>query len=147
MLLPNIPGSAIITLVPVEFDNRGATVGAGTVVRRYLRSLARLPRRSDPLPEGSPVTVVITYFSKVTYSSKSEPGEARDVDNLAKPIMDAMKGIVYSDDAQVSELLCRIKDFEAEVGNLPENLAEYLRESRPVVHVTVDPVPNPTVEF
>ncbi len=103
--------------------------------------------KADPLPEGSPVTVAITYFSKVAYSSKSEPGEARDVDNLAKPIMDAMKGIVYSDDAQVSELLCRIKDFEAEVGNLPENLAEYLRESRPVVHVTVDPVPNPTVAF
>ena len=91
--------------------------------------------------KGSPVAVTITYFSK------REPGEPHDVDNLAKPILDAMKEIVYADDAQVSELLCRIKDFKAELGNPPKGLAEYLRESKPVVHVLVDAVPSPTVEF
>ena len=98
---------------------------------------------ADPLPTSRPVAVTITYFTK------REPGEARDVDNLAKPILDAMKGVVYCDDEQVSDLLCRIRGLETKprIVNLPADLTEYLKESRPVVHVRVDPSPDPTVKF
>ncbi|MCY4623330.1 MAG: RusA family crossover junction endodeoxyribonuclease [bacterium] len=102
---------------------------------------------ADPLTTGSPVTVSITYFSKITYTAKREPSEAHDVDNLAKPILDAMMGIVYYDDSQVSDLLVRIRGFETQIVNQPAGLAEYLRESRSVVHVSVDPAPSPRVEF
>ena len=30
-----------------------------------------------------------------------------DVDNIPKPIMDALKGLIYSDDNQVTDLICR----------------------------------------
>ena len=40
------------------------------------------------------VMVTITYLYE---------GASLDVDNMSKPILDALKGLVYSDDAQVSE--------------------------------------------
>ena len=61
---------------------------------------------TDTLPSSSPTAVTITYFTK------RGPGEARDVDNLAKPILDAMKGTIYCDDEQVSDLLCRIRGIK-----------------------------------
>jgi len=91
----------------------------GPAVSQQARDMERLKRWEDqvteaaseewnagPLPTSSPVAVTITYFTK------REPGEARDVDNLAKPILDAMKGVVYCDDEQVSDLLCRIRGLD-----------------------------------
>ena len=34
-------------------------------------------------------------------------GDQPDVDNIAKPITDALKGVVYADDAHVTDVLCR----------------------------------------
>ncbi len=98
---------------------------------------------ADPLPTSSPIAVTITYFTK------RDPGEARDVDNLAKPILDAMKGIVYCDDEQVSDLICRIRGLETKLRKVSQlaDLPKNLDESRPVVHVCVDPAPAPTEEF
>ena len=54
------------------------------------------PADSDPWEE--PVAVTIThYFAEVSI----------DLDNLPKPILDAMKGISIIDDAQVVELVLR----------------------------------------
>ena len=36
---------------------------------------------------------------------------APDVDNIPKPILDALKGLVYSDDSQVTDLLCRKRNL------------------------------------
>ena len=52
--------------------------------------------RDSPLTGD--VAVTITYFYQNT---------SLDVDNIPKPILDALKGLVYLDDAQVSDLLCR----------------------------------------
>ena len=34
-----------------------------------------------------------------------------DVDNIPKPILDALKGLVFRDDSQVYDLLCRKRNF------------------------------------
>ena len=34
-------------------------------------------------------------------------GDQPDVDNIAKPIVDALKNVVYVDDAHVTDVLCR----------------------------------------
>ena len=44
--------------------------------------------------------------------AKCSPGEALDVDNVPKPILDAMSGLVFADDAQVTDLLCRKRDVK-----------------------------------
>ena len=47
------------------------------------------------------VMVVITYYFK---------GGALDVDNMPKPILDALNGLVYADDRQITDLVCRKRD-------------------------------------
>ena len=34
-------------------------------------------------------------------------GDQPDVDNIAKPIVDALKDVVYVDDARITDVLCR----------------------------------------
>jgi crossover junction endodeoxyribonuclease RusA len=49
-------------------------------------------------PVTVPIMLTITYFydSVLVY-----------VDNIPKPILDALKGLVYLDDNQVTDILCR----------------------------------------
>jgi Holliday junction resolvase RusA-like endonuclease len=56
------------------------------------------------LPVTEPVMLTITYFYEET---------AMDVDNIPKPISDALKGLVYVDDSQVNDVLCRRRDLSA----------------------------------
>lgn len=52
----------------------------------------------DDRPLGTEVNVTIVYFYR---------DGSIDVDNLIKPIMDAMNNVIYDDDALVSQVLAR----------------------------------------
>ncbi len=82
------------------------------------------------LPVTGAVMVTITCFFD---------GAALDVDNMPKPILDALKGLVYSDDSQVSDLLCRKRDLNDDllIQNPSPDLVEYLRDSKQVLHISV----------
>ena len=99
--------------------------------------------RSNPPLADRLVAVTITYFAQ------GGPGEPHDVDNLAKPILDAMKGTVYVDDKQVSDLLCRMRCLKTSPPppNSLVGLDEYFDRQEPVVVIEIDPNPCPTVEF
>lgn len=83
--------------------------------------------------------VIITYF----YEDAS-----LDVDNIPKPILDALKGMVYSDDTEVSDLLCRKRDLndDPRIQNPSSVLLETLRDSeQQFLHITVDNALNQEV--
>ena len=76
--------------------------------------------------------VIITYFYE---------DAALDVDNIPKPILDALKGLVYSDDTEVSDLLCRKRDLNGDlrIQNPSSVLLDTLRNSeQQFLHITVD---------
>ena len=50
--------------------------------------------------------VAITYFFE---------GVSLDVDNVPKPILDALNGLVYADDTQVTDLLCRKRELNGDL--------------------------------
>jgi hypothetical protein len=50
--------------------------------------------------------LAITYF----YDSVSI-----DVDNIPKPILDALKGLVYLEDDQVTDILCRKRNLNRDL--------------------------------
>lgn len=52
----------------------------------------------DELPVDDSVMVKITYFYEDI---------PVDVDNISKPILDALTGVIFEDDSQVTDLLCR----------------------------------------
>ena len=74
--------------------------------------------------------VTITYLFE---------GASLDVDNIPKPILDAIKGLVYVDDSQVSDLLCRKRDMKGDlrIANPSSLLLETLRDSEQFLHVAV----------
>ena len=82
--------------------------------------------------------VTITYFFK---------GASLDVDNIPKPILDALKGLVYSDDSQVSDLLCRKRNLSGDlrIQNPSSLLLETLLHSERFLHIAVVSAPSQEV--
>ena len=92
----------------------------------------------DPL--AGDVSVTITYFFD----------DAKlDVDNIPKPILDALNGLVYSDDSQVSDILCRRRDLRRELRfqNASPMLLDYLDRPGQFLHITVSNAPSQEVRF
>ena len=48
---------------------------------------------------------------EITYFYEKRPLKI-DVDNMSKPILDALEGVVYEDDFQVTDLLCQKRRLE-----------------------------------
>ena len=84
----------------------------------------------DEPPLTGEVAVTISYF----YGGKS-----LDVDNVPKPVLDALKGLVYLDDRQVSDLLCRKRRLRGYVHILAPSslLMETRARLREFLHVSV----------
>ena len=83
-------------------------------------------------PVTEPVMVSITYFFDDT---------PVDVDNIPKPILDGLKGVVFQDDSQVYDLVCSKRHVEADlrIGSVPEELLlDILPNPRAAVHIKVD---------
>ena len=95
-------------------------------------------------PVSTQVIVVITCFS-------FGPAPV-DVDNMAKPILDALKGIVYYDDRPVRDLVSRHRNCSAD-DTYTTNPSALLRarlaiaEDKPFVHIWADEAPNWEVHF
>ena len=78
--------------------------------------------------------VAIVYFS--------EGPSSLDADNIAKPILDALNGVIWVDDRQIDEIVIRKSDLTALVAlrNPPPELAEALiwNEAFVLVRVSAD---------
>ena len=96
--------------------------------------------RAGELPVTEQVMLTITYF----YEEAS-----LDVDNIPKPILDALKDLVYSDDAQVTDLVCRKRNLNGglRIENLSSVLAEGFSRGNEFLYVVVEDAPNQEVIF
>ena len=67
-----------------------------------------------------------------------------DVDNIPKPISDALNGVAYFDDEQITDIICRKRylgeDLRIETSS--SILQEYVVRGMPFVHVVVDNAPD-----
>lgn len=77
----------------------------------------------------------MVYFSR---------GLPFDLDNLPKPILDALKGLVYSDDNQVTDLVCRKRNLSDEMGIVTDlaSLDRALSSRIEFVHIVVENAPQ-----
>ena len=82
------------------------------------------------LPVAGPVMVSILYiFDRGAF----------DVDNIPKPILDALKGLIYFDDIQITDLICR-KRHRSDVfpSAAPSQLfGEYYRDHSDFLYVRI----------
>jgi crossover junction endodeoxyribonuclease RusA len=88
-------------MVPFEF------IVVGTPVSQQTRNKARLRKWKETVRNGAssewpatepiidqPIQILVVYYYE---------GAAMDTDNMIKPIQDAMKGLIYSDDCLVTD--------------------------------------------
>ena len=78
-----------------------------------------------------PLNVKITYYYE---------GGALDVDNMQKPILDALEGIVYDDDGCVTDVAGRKRDINGRfrVRGMSPSLARAFAQGSEFVHVVVE---------
>lgn len=84
------------------------------------------------------IMLQITYF----YDSV-----AIDVDNIVKPIQDAIIGLAYIDDAQVTDVLVRKRNLSGnfKVENMTSTLAEGFSRGNEFLHIVVIEAPDQEV--
>jgi crossover junction endodeoxyribonuclease RusA len=72
-----------------------------------------------------------------------------DVDNIPKPISDALKGLVYFDDEQVTDVLCRKRNLNSNlrVEKPSPVLAEGLSRGNEFLYIVVQEAPNQEVIY
>ncbi|NET33261.1 MAG: RusA family crossover junction endodeoxyribonuclease [Cyanothece sp. SIO1E1] len=131
-------------MLPFEFTVTGSPVSLQTNNRVLLQSwkakvrqaaISRLPTRTVPTTEA--VQVIITH-----YYSVNPP----DIDNIAKPILDALNLIVYIDDKQITDLTVRKRDLSSltQIQDVPNLIAQALAASESFICVKIDVSPDQT---
>ena len=101
---------------------------------------AAMRRWGTEPPFTGEVMVTITYFYY---------GVALDVDNIPKPILDALVGLIYSDDSQVFDILCRKRDRNRDLTfqNPSPLLLASLQRPEQFLHIVVAHAPSLVVAF
>jgi hypothetical protein len=94
-----------------------------------VRNAAAVAWRDIP-PLEEEVSVTIVHFYRIG---------AADVDNIVKPILDAMSGVVYVDDRQVVQVTARKSDLTAGIAirNATPELADAVDQGVDFVYVQI----------
>jgi crossover junction endodeoxyribonuclease RusA len=84
--------------------------------------------------------LTITYFYE---------GGSMDIDNLTKPTSDALKGLVYLDDEQMTDVLCRKRNLNSNlrIENPSRVLAEGFRRGNEFLYIVVEEAPDQEVIY
>ncbi len=132
--------------LPLEFVVKGTARSqrssrSGDRWQRQLNQVVQENWQGQTITSG-PFKVTITCFH---YPGKAAP----DVDNIPKPILDTLSGLVYGDDQHVTDLVCRKRDLSINFAVLNPSalLIAALGESESFVHVIVEFNQHLEVEF
>jgi crossover junction endodeoxyribonuclease RusA len=109
--------------------------------RAAVRAAAEERWLPDSAPLGRDLGLTITYF----YTD-----EPTDVDNIIKPILDSIKGLVYWDDVQITDLISRRRPltgpFRIEAAS--PVLTDAFAHGREFLHIRItDPPPEGELKF
>ena len=128
-----IPFEFIVAKHPVSSQSGGA---GRRQWQQEVRQRAAARWGAEP-PYAGEVMVTIIYFN----------GKRIDVDNIPKVIVDALKGLVYPDDAAVTDVICRLRHLGADlvVHNPTPVLLNALSSYASFVYVRVDDSPGQEV--
>jgi Holliday junction resolvase RusA-like endonuclease len=124
-------------MIPFDFVVEGPPVSNHTRNRARLRAWKQKVRQAAASywpaadqPSADQLTIIVTNFYEVS---------APDVDNIVKPIQDALIGLVYNDDNQITDSLTRKRDITKsfKVKGLSRALADGFVMNKDFVHVKV----------
>lgn len=117
---------------PISQQAKGASKARW---KAKVHSAAQAVWPAGKAPMADPVLVKVTYYYE---------GARLDVDNMVKPILDALNGLVYVDDAQVCDFIARGRDINGSfrVRGLSPHLATAFAKGSEFVHVQIADPPD-----
>jgi Holliday junction resolvase RusA-like endonuclease len=128
-----------------EFIVDGPPVSQQTRRRERLRTWKIVVREEAEKywPPGQKATIG-PIMLKITYFYDSVP---IDVDNIVKPIQDAIIGLAYIDDDQVTDVLVSKRNLSGSfrVENMTPTLAEGFSRGNEFLHIVVSDAPDQEV--
>ncbi|MFF6808009.1 RusA family crossover junction endodeoxyribonuclease [Streptomyces sp. NPDC012616] len=127
-----LPWECVILGVPASLQ------GSSSRRRAWKADVSAAARKVWPAavaPLTSSLSVTITFFHQ---------GSPLDVDNMLKPIQDALCGIAFVDDAQVTDVHGSLRDVNGafKVCGLSAALAEGFVSGGPFVHIKLEESPG-----
>jgi crossover junction endodeoxyribonuclease RusA len=129
-------------MLPFEFTVEGPPVSQQTRRRERLvpwratvRAAAEDLWPGGVAPLNQELSLTIAYFYE---------GAPTDVDNIVKPILDSLKGLVYRDDAQITDLISRRRPLAGlfRIEAISPILAEALNRGREFLYVRITEPPE-----
>ncbi|MDD5700489.1 MAG: RusA family crossover junction endodeoxyribonuclease [Dehalococcoidales bacterium] len=132
-------------MLPFEFVVIGTPVSHQTKDKKKLRKWKDTVRAgankrwpSGDLPLNQPIQMFTVYYFE---------GAALDVDNMTKPIQDALKGLIYTDDCLVTDGHPAKRDLNGSfrVRGMSPVLAEGFCSGNEFIHVKILEAPNQEV--
>ena len=136
-------------MLPFEFIVSGKPISHQTKDKKRLqawkdkvRQAAKVCWKADA-PLGSSLRVVITHYYDVGAGDESG---VPDSDNIVKPIRDALNGVIYADDYQITDFLSRRRNLNSSfrVKGMSPTLAEGFCKGEEFLHVLVENAPDPS---
>jgi crossover junction endodeoxyribonuclease RusA len=124
-------------MIPFDFVIEGPPVSQQTRNRKRLRAWKVAVKNAaaaywpaGDLPSTAELSIVVTNFYEVA---------APDVDNIVKPIQDALIGLVYDDDNQITDCYTRKRKIDGafKVKGLSRALADGFVMNRDFIHIKV----------
>ena len=127
--------------LPFEFTISGPPVSQQTRrqdrLRQWTGHVASVAQGfwDGSTPVAGSIMVSVIYFSH---------GLPFDLDNIPKPILDALKGLVYVDDEQITDLVCRKRNLNdnPRIASESVSLNEALSSGGQFLHIVVENAPD-----
>ncbi len=94
------------------------------------------------VPLGQAIQVVITHYYDIVGGDESA---VPDSDNIVKPIRDALNGLIYVDDYQITDFISRRRNLNGSfrVKGISPALAEGFSKGQEFLHIRIEPAPDP----
>ena len=127
--------------LPFEFAIPGTPASQQARRRERVHEWTRRVRTTAALhwDDASPLDVMVSVEILYIFDSTS-----LDVDNIPKPILDALKGLVYVDDGQITDLICRKRrwDGSTDIASSSSLLRQFHRAHKEFSYIRISETPG-----
>lgn len=133
-------------MLPFEFNIIGKPISHQTKDKQRLRDWKGKVRHVaeacwSPEPVGGYVKVTITHYYDAQHGEEGVP----DSDNIVKPVRDALNGVIYVDDYQITDFVSRRRNLNGSfrIRGISSTLASGFCGGAEFLHVKIEVAPDP----
>lgn len=135
-------------MLPFELVVIGKPISHQAKDRKRVQAWKETVRRAavaywkDQAPLGDSLKVIITHYYDVT---PGEESSVPDSDNIVKPVRDALNGVLYVDDYQITDFVSRRRNLSSSfrIKGMSAALAEGFCKGEEFLHIRIEAAPDP----